>query len=235
MDHTISNKFLTTLSQFHELLHLASTKFNKKEGKYNCGFYSKLKNGNNIGIAINEGYTEHLTKKYFGHIFPKHKSSLVYEVFENFFNIIEQIIVEDEMEYYYFNADLSGLIRAMGRYCSYKKANELINDMKTFQLVSDILYLFIERYTSLYNCTLFEYDTGNNIIYEQKVKFKIQILFRSIELTLLEMYINKQTKLVKNGIINADEMIENVYEFYNRNFVELMNVDYYKDKISYAV
>ena len=67
---------------YHELFHMASSKFINKFKIY-CGFRQ-----NNIGRAINEGYTELLTYRYFS---LDNSSSYTYEylkiIVENLENI----------------------------------------------------------------------------------------------------------------------------------------------------
>ena len=107
----------------HELLHMATSK--EDETTMCCGFHQiNKKTGINIGIALNEGYTEHLNQQYF---YPDyfddsylHEQSIAYE--------IEKIVGKQKMEQLYFNADLYGLIQELTKYASLEEIITLLRD-----------------------------------------------------------------------------------------------------------
>lgn len=111
---------------FHELLHL-STLNNKKNI---CGFRY-----NNTGTALNEGYTELLTKRYFG----KEKfDSYVFELI--LVEVLEKIVGKENMEKYYFEMSLPDLIKDLEQY---ENKENIINFIKTMDvfLENDISYI----------------------------------------------------------------------------------------------
>ena len=107
----------------HELLHMSSSK--EDESVSCCGFHQINKQSKvNIGIALNEGYTEHLNQQYF---FPDyfedsylHEQSIAYE--------IEKIVGKKKMEQLYFSADLYGLIQELTKYASLEEVIMFLRD-----------------------------------------------------------------------------------------------------------
>ena len=107
----------------HELLHMSTSKI--EENTFYCGFQqTNKKTGINIGIALNEGYTEHLNQQYF---FPDyfddsyiHEQSIAYE--------IEKIVGKEKMEKYYFNADLYSLIQELTKYAELEEIITFLRD-----------------------------------------------------------------------------------------------------------
>ena len=99
---------------YHELFHMASNIL-AKNGNY-TGLCRK-KGDYCIGLAINEGYTEYLTKKYFRF----ESDSYEFEVFVA--SKLEQIIGKDKLQSLYLSADLYGLIEELSKYAN-KKAIE---------------------------------------------------------------------------------------------------------------
>ena len=78
----------------------------------------------NHGIALNEGYTEHLNQQ---HFFPDyfddsylHEQSIAYE--------FEKIIGRVKMEKLYFEADLYGLIQELTKYASVEEIITFLRD-----------------------------------------------------------------------------------------------------------
>lgn len=99
-------------SIYHELFHLAST---NPEGY--VGFFQK-----GMGKALNEGYTEFLTKRYF----PEHGSSS-YSSQVTIAEQVERLIEKDKMEKMYLTSDVKGLIDELNKYAPKEVVQELIN------------------------------------------------------------------------------------------------------------
>lgn len=107
----------------HELLHMATSK--EEDQVLCCGFHQiNKKTKTNIGIALNEGYTEHLNQQ---HFFPDyfddsylHEQSIAYE--------FEKIIGREKMEKLYFEADLYGLIQELTKYASVEEIITFLRD-----------------------------------------------------------------------------------------------------------
>jgi len=105
----------------HELLHMVSNKkINKKLIITGFGMID-FKKRKKYGIFINEGYTEHLNRKYFypnaivGNQIPTYRTQV------KFVQNIEKIIGEYLMQQMYFNADLKGLINELIKYKNTKE------------------------------------------------------------------------------------------------------------------
>lgn len=107
----------------HELMHAASS-YNYN-GQKVCGFHQ-----NNIGGAINEGYTELLVQRYFCKNIPI-SSTYVYLNFNDIAEMIELIIGKDKMQELYFQADLKGLISELSKYQEEEKVKQFIIDLDT--------------------------------------------------------------------------------------------------------
>lgn len=108
---------------FHELLHMAST-IETKQTTF-VGFHQENKiTKKNIGMALNEGYTEYLNKKYF--------NSTLDTTYEDEISIaerIEFIIGKDKMQELYFTANLNGLIDELSVYTSKEEAFDMIKTL----------------------------------------------------------------------------------------------------------
>lgn len=110
----------------HELFHMASSKNFVNDSV--CGFHY-ISKGFSIGRALNEGYTTIMADRYF----ETGISSSAYQREVNYFDVIEDVIGEKELEKLYMNANLSGLIKKLSKY---KKEKDVINFiMKTDEIL----------------------------------------------------------------------------------------------------
>lgn len=130
---SIKDKSYTAL--YHELFHMASSVF--KNGTIYSGFrqHNNYNFKQDIGIGLNEGYTQVLTERFFGNI-PETKYSYPFET--HIAKLLEAIIGQDKMAKYYFNANLSGLVKELEKYSSY---NNIINFITNLDLISKIQLL----------------------------------------------------------------------------------------------
>ena len=101
---------------FHELLHCAS--FKKEKKSYTKGFFKQFPKFS-IGRALNEGYTSLLEKRYFN----KNCNENNYANLRFIVQKIETLIGKEIMEKLYFTADLNGLIN---EFMNYGKTKEEI-------------------------------------------------------------------------------------------------------------
>lgn len=111
----------------HELLHMASTIETEHTTFSGFGQENK-KTKKNVGMALNEGYTEYLNKKYFG--------SLLQSSYENEIDIAERlefIIGENKMQELYFKADLNGLVDELSKYASREHVISIIKQLDRIQ------------------------------------------------------------------------------------------------------
>ena len=107
------NGFSTSID--HELLHMASSVY--KDGIRYSGFHqASFKAGlSSIGKGLNEGYTELLKRRYFGHDEDDEcADSYEYEV--KVADKLEQIVSKEKMESLYLKANLLGLIEELKQY-----------------------------------------------------------------------------------------------------------------------
>lgn len=111
-------------SIYHELFHLAST--------YNedfVGFYQ-----NNMGLAINEGYTELMAHRYF----PNRRGIGYYDQVE-IVKVLDKLIGQKKMEELYLTNNLKGLIEELNKYAS-------LEDIQKFITNSD--YILMVKYST---------------------------------------------------------------------------------------
>lgn len=97
----------------HELFHVSSTYKDLERDMYFSGFHQYKSSKNQIGLGLNEGYTQYLAEKYFSHL-PIFKA---YPFEKSVADVIE-LIVGERMQSLYFNANLDGLVLALERYNS---------------------------------------------------------------------------------------------------------------------
>ena len=110
---------------FHELFHMASSIY--KDGIEYSGFCQiNKKMGTNIGVGINEGYTELLAERYFGERDTRITNSYQYQKF--IVKQLEKIVGEEKMESLYFNSNLKGLIEELSQYDSEEEIMKFISN-----------------------------------------------------------------------------------------------------------
>lgn len=100
---------------FHELFHMASSIY--KDGIYYSGFNQESSKPGTVdlGLALNEGYTQLLTERYFGYI-DEVRGGYEFEV--HIADKLEKIVGQEKMESLYLNADLLGLMNELKKYAS---------------------------------------------------------------------------------------------------------------------
>ena len=102
---------------YHELLHMASTR------TISNGALTGFAIPDVLGSNLNEGYTEYLTRKYYTRGYKYVDSN------ENDVIIakgIENIIGQEKMQKYYFNADLASIINELSEYSPRKEVIKLL-------------------------------------------------------------------------------------------------------------
>lgn len=168
---------------FHELFHMASTV--SLDNDIYSGFrqHKTYNSKDDIGVGINEGYTQALTERYFGHI-EGIKYSYPFETF--IACLIEEVIGQDKMAKYYFNANLYGLIDELSKY-------NLPNNVMKFIYNLD----FLNKIPTLPNMKSLEQDY---II--KAIKQIINFLFYTYE--------RKIKKQFNKGLISENEYIRNL-------------------------
>ena len=111
------------ISIFHELLHLASSRY--VDGWLYGGF-EQISSDNSfaIGRGLDEGYTQLLAERYFGYI-EGVKGSYPYLV--RVARILEDIVGADKMTSLYLRADLPGLINELKEYASEDEISKFLS------------------------------------------------------------------------------------------------------------
>lgn len=174
-------------SIYHELLHCASRRI--IENEMNIGFHKFVvdeKNAKiifNMGKSLTEGYTTILEKRYFSSIEHTQKRGYIIEEFIS--SMLEKIVGKEQMEKFYFNADLDGLI----------------NYLKQFSNEEDI-YLFLEHFDKIL------------VTAQKKIKPKeAEYIYKFIGGFLLKIYVYRLGMLIENNTITREEFLKAIDDF----------------------
>lgn len=187
---------------FHELFHMASSVY--LNGNYYSGFRQYSSDDyTSIGKGLNEGYTQLLTERYFGH---NDDFGKVYE-YETFIaGKLEEIVGKFKMQELYLSANLYGLIKELNKYISYE---EIINFIRCLDFLNNNL----NNKTTL----IFRMDT---IVKRIKIINSFLVKAYLIKLKKEEAY---NILSNDNMVIKFDRYIDSLLnDYYNENF------DYYK-------
>ena len=119
---SIEKDYIKT-SIFHELFHMASARY--VDGWLYGGF-EQISSDNSfiIGRGLNEGYTQLLAERYFGHI-EGVKGTYPYLV--KVAGLLEEIVGADKMTSLYLRADLPGLINELKEYASEDEISKFLS------------------------------------------------------------------------------------------------------------
>ena len=107
----------------HEILHAATYMTDDNVTYY--GFYQNS-GTYDVGMGINEGYTELLARRYF------EKETGYYDDEVIMAHLIEDIISKSKMEHLYFFSDLKGLMTELTKYADKKAVNRFILDFDSY-------------------------------------------------------------------------------------------------------
>lgn len=114
------------LTIYHELFHASTTVVDKSNEMIYCGFHQISDKNKQIGESLNEGYTQYLAEKYFGN----NNSLITAYVYEKrIAEILEIIVGKEQMQLFYFNANLSGLIQYLKKYAPEEEIYKFINTL----------------------------------------------------------------------------------------------------------
>lgn len=173
-------------SIYHELFHMASS--TTKDGIFYTGFkQSSFKIGfTNIGMGINEGYTELLSQRYF---IEDSDPSPNYDYSVHIAKKLEILVGKEKMKKYYLNANLPGLINELKKYSSEKDISEFITG-------TDFLYNHLD----------------NKKIGFIK-KNLIEKSLRNVNSFLYKSYVKKLKIQLELGEITYEEFLEQVIEY----------------------
>ena len=174
-------------SIYHELLHCDSRRITENE--MNVGFHKfvvdekSAKITFNMGKSLNEGYTTLLEKRYFSSINHVQERGYIIEEFISL--MLEKIVGKEEMEKFYFSANL----------------DVLINHLKQFSNEEDI-YSFLTYFDKIL------------VSINKKIKPKeAEYIYKFIGGFLLKLYVYKLVMLFKNNMINNEIFLESLDDF----------------------
>lgn len=118
----------------HEMLHMASSYFDLNDDYCYVGFSQNGKDFE-IGISLNEGYTELLNTRFFN---IEEETDYEYDVLIAF--LVERIVGKDKMQKLYFNANLYDLVKELEVYSSRK---ETITFIKALDFIHNYIHYAI--------------------------------------------------------------------------------------------
>ena len=136
----------------HELIHLASSYYNKEKNFWHSGFInysSKIF----FAKALNEGYTDLITRRIFN------KKTKFYDEEVRLVEFIELLFDNTKLQTYYFNNDITAFINTM---CKYMNKEEALSFIVSFDLGFDLkkqanpLYKLIYTNLEIRICKIFE-------------------------------------------------------------------------------
>ena len=107
---------------YHELFHCASC-YNNQENS--CVGFAHSNQNEITGRALNEGYTQYLTNRYF----QIKKPEKFYPYFSKISGILEDVIGQDLMQSLYIRSDLPGLIEEISYYTIPYAAEKFITNL----------------------------------------------------------------------------------------------------------
>lgn len=147
----------------HEIIHVASS-YKTKDVIY-CGFCQLTKKGN-IGIGLNEGFTELFNKEIF-----KEKGLSGYSLFEvDVAKEIRKLLGKENVKTLYFNADLVGLSKCLLKYDTKENIVSFIKDLdfinENFKYSNVIKEKMLNIYLTLYKWKVIKL---NNLYKENKI------------------------------------------------------------------
>ena len=119
----------------HELIHV-STRLELRD-RILVGFLQLFDSGYGIGEGLNEGYTALQDDRYFLDYAPDKafQQNNIYPTLKYICNILEYLVTKDQMEDYFYDANLYGLFKELSQYSSYRKTyNFLMNTDYLFKL-----------------------------------------------------------------------------------------------------
>lgn len=199
----------------HEYLHMATTLENSSE--YRSGFHI-ITNSNSdveldIGVGLNEGYTEVINQRYFN---TSNDSIYYFQV--KIAKVIEKIIGKDIMEKAYFDLSLDTVIEELYKYGNTKdEIDEFLYNLDVITSINfmdniyseELIPQFQSKITSIYN---FLGKTFINKLNSLNENDRIMLFSNN------DWYTDRQFKFKSNNI-NDDYILHNF---------ELLSLDLYK-------
>lgn len=195
----ILNKYLSISTEeyianlYHELLHMASTVI---DGNMIFSGFSQIGN-TNVGIAIDDAYTEILLYRYFS--LSQKYLSYDYEV--TITTLIEEIIGQNKMTNLYFNANLYDLVRALEKYNTKENIFTFLENLDSIYVLrdhskkyrKDVIYYHNEIANFLVNTYV------NKLRYDYREKreydYKLDTFLNSIHMAFKLLEVERKSKI----------------------------------------
>jgi len=144
--------YTTINSRFHELMHLASSCYDEKNNIWLSGFIN-YNNKPIYGKALNEGYTELITRRIFN------KRTTFYNEEVKIVSFFELLFDKKALESYYFNNDIYSFINHIGSYIGKENAIKLLLQFDygfNLKMQGNPLYKLVYTNLELKLCEIFK-------------------------------------------------------------------------------
>ena len=228
---------------YHELLHMSSTIIDKENNIAYSGFYQISKTNinqntnsnklihkqtkpNEIGVAIDDAYTEILLYR----LFKTKKRFMSYKYEIQLISIIEEILTKEKMTNLYFNASLYDLVKSLESYSTTENIIEFITNLDTIYNLTD----YYNKYKSdiiIYHHKILNFITD---IYFNKLKQDITL--NNITLKTYNHKIRKYLHIIHNSYkyLELDKLKYNEYKKLLIKIKELnkINLSIFNNKIN---
>ena len=189
----------------HELLHMSSSIVDNEKRISFSGF-SQISNNDEIGIALDDAYTEMLAYRYFN--LNTNYMSYDYEIIIT--TLIEDIIGKDKMTTLYFNANLYDLVEELQKYNRRASIIKFLDDLDSIYALreqrvgykKDIIYyhneisnFIVETYQNKLS-----YDLTNKLITIEEYNKKLDNCLNNLHLAFNKLNIVKNKKRKRRNI-----------------------------------
>ncbi len=167
---------------YHELFHAASSYYNEDKMEFNSGFHHQNVNEKkDIGIGINEGYTELLTERYFD---SNNESGYSNEL--HYAKLVEHIIGREKMQSYYLESSLNDLIMELCKYNSLENTLKFLENMDKFIILGELKDNKIKSFSETtsfveYSKWFDELDEYINKTYNELNQFIVETHFNKLK------------------------------------------------------
>lgn len=193
----------------HELLHVASSYYDKENDINYCGFFQENKSVT-LGDALNEGYTEYLNDKLF--YIDISKTYYLYEMVVA--SLMEIIVGPNNMQKLYFDGDLYSLINILKKYNTLDGIRKFLLKMdfimdnrdnmllrnKVVKYIYDVNYFLMVSYT---NKLLYLFNSG--IISLIELEYLLGLFTCELK-KILDIKLPIRRRKLRNNIIDNREI-----------------------------
>ena len=193
----------------HELLHVASSYYDKENDINYCGFFQENKSAT-LGDALNEGYTEYLNDKLF--YIDISKTYYLYEMVVA--SLMEIIVGPNNMQKLYFDGDLYSLINILKKYNTLDGIRKFLLKMdfimdnrdnmllrnKVVKYIYDVNYFLVVSYT---NKLLYLFNSG--IISLIELEYLLGLFTCKLK-KILDIKLPIRRRKLRNNIIDNREI-----------------------------